>query len=301
MSVNPLPNGKQALEAFEDQVSDLRPKLHRYCARMIGSAIDAEDVLQEALASAYLNWPDDGLNNPEAWIFRIAHNRAIDYLRRRDRVVLESLDEVPVDADSVSPLEQREMAGLALSAFMALTPTQRASVILKDVLGYSNAEISELLDMSVGAIKAALFRARENLRQMRDSGSEFGDLVPIGVDDADRGNLETYIDRFTRHDFDGIRDLLVDDVRLDLVHRVHKKGAHRVGQYFSNYQAIEIRDARAVTIEGRPAMLIVDDAGCYPILLTWRDDRIAEIRDFRYARYVMDSVPSANGVETAPA
>ena len=72
--------------SFERLFGELRPKLHRYCARMTGSVIDGEDVLQEALAKAIEALPNAGpIANPEGWLFRIAHNAALDFLRRRAR------------------------------------------------------------------------------------------------------------------------------------------------------------------------------------------------------------------------
>jgi len=65
---------------------ELRPRLHRYCARMVGSALDGEDVLQDALAKAAEAYPGaGGIERPESWLFRIAHNTALDALRRRKR------------------------------------------------------------------------------------------------------------------------------------------------------------------------------------------------------------------------
>src|SRR5215468_6592587 len=72
--------------AFETLLGSLRPTLHRYCARMTGSTIDGEDVVQDALAKAIEAYPGAApLANPEGWLFRIAHNAALDALRRRAR------------------------------------------------------------------------------------------------------------------------------------------------------------------------------------------------------------------------
>src|SRR5262245_48952122 len=74
-------------ETFDRLLGELRPKLHRYCARMTGSVIDGEDVVQEALAKAIEAFPDAGtILHAESWLFRIAHNAALDFLRRRARV-----------------------------------------------------------------------------------------------------------------------------------------------------------------------------------------------------------------------
>jgi RNA polymerase sigma-70 factor (ECF subfamily) len=76
----------EARAAFDRLLGELRPKLHRYCARMTGSVIDGEDVVQEALIKAIEASPDMGsIAHPEGWLFRIAHNVALDFLRRRAR------------------------------------------------------------------------------------------------------------------------------------------------------------------------------------------------------------------------
>src|ERR1700678_1745974 len=79
-----MPNNAADLETLQ---TALRPALHRYCARMVGSVVDGEDVVQEAMLKAYLAWPSiDKIDNPEGWLFRIAHNAALDFIRRRLRV-----------------------------------------------------------------------------------------------------------------------------------------------------------------------------------------------------------------------
>jgi RNA polymerase sigma-70 factor, ECF subfamily len=73
-------------EAFDRLLGSLRPKLHRYCARMVGSSIDGEDVVQEALLKAIEAFPAAAtIANVEAWLFRIVHNSALDFLRSRGR------------------------------------------------------------------------------------------------------------------------------------------------------------------------------------------------------------------------
>src|SRR5438105_3920985 len=78
---------------FEALVLEIRPELHRYCARMVGSVIDAEDVVQEALVKAYAALPGTTVGNMRGWLFRIAHNKAVDHLRRARSQQLEYLDE----------------------------------------------------------------------------------------------------------------------------------------------------------------------------------------------------------------
>src|SRR3954467_4742810 len=95
-----VPEASTVVE-FDGLLAALRPKLHRYCARMIGSVIDGEDVLQDALIKAVEAFAANSpIANPEGWLFRIAHNTALDFLRRRNRqAALQSVEEVDMVAD----------------------------------------------------------------------------------------------------------------------------------------------------------------------------------------------------------
>src|SRR5215510_11228050 len=151
---------------FLELVEGLRPDLHRYCARMTGSIADGEDVVQDALARAYYEL--SGLKELPAlrsWLFQIAHNRALDFLRRYERRMgrpLEAASGAPADAadDPEDALARDEAMRAAISRFSELVPVQRSCVILKDVLGHSVEEMAELLELSVPAVKAALHRGR---------------------------------------------------------------------------------------------------------------------------------------------
>src|SRR6201989_3237935 len=146
-----------ARAAFDRLLGELRPKLHRYCARMTGSVIDGEDVLQDALIKAVEAFASAGpLRNPEGWLFRIAHNTALDFLRRRNRQqALHSGEEVDMIAAPAAPVVNRQIAGASLRTFMRLPVAQRSSVILMDVLGCSLQEACEVMDFSLPAVKAA--------------------------------------------------------------------------------------------------------------------------------------------------
>ena len=147
----------------------MRPKLHRYCARMVGSVIDGEDVLQDALIKAAESWPSAGaIDNPEGWLFRIAHNTALDFLRRRNRQeALRSGEEVDMIADPVDAWRAAR-SRRALRTSMRLPVGQRSSVILTDVLGCSLQEVCEVMDFSVPAAKAALHRGRARFREIAE-------------------------------------------------------------------------------------------------------------------------------------
>jgi RNA polymerase sigma-70 factor (ECF subfamily) len=269
---------------MEATMAAMRPKLHRYCARMLGSAFDGEDVVQEALAKATQALAAGAeVAQPEAWLLRIAHNTALDALRRRAR---DAADELPEDMpDSATAADSRAASSAALSTFLALAPAQRAAVALVDVLGHSAIETAAILDTSVAAIKASLHRGRLRLRAIA--------AAPVTLDAAERVRLEAYAERFNAHDWDALRALLAEDVRLDLANRARLDGAKDVGVYFTRYDTTADWEFSAGVAEGRPALLVRDPGDPvgpvrYVVLLEWREGAIAAIRDFRFAPYVME-------------
>ena len=286
--------------AFEQLLHQLRPKLHRYCARMTGSVIDGEDVVQEALLKAVEALPRTGrLDNPEGWVFRIAHNAAQDFLRRRTRRrALQSNEDVETMAVNDNDVSDRQAAAASLRTFMRLPASQRSSVILRDVLGYSIEEIVEILGGTIPAIKGTLQRGRLQLRALADEPDE----APLpALAEADRLRLAIYIDRFNLRDFDAIRDMLADDVRLELVNRLRLKGREPVGLYYHRYAEAPINwRCLPGLVDGEPAILMLDpnDADGRPaffILLDWADGKVAGIRDFMFARYAMDGAEISLG------
>src|SRR5215470_11456497 len=108
-----------ATDDLEPLLVAMRPRLHRYCARMVGSVIDGEDVLQDALIKAVEARPLAGrIDNPEGWLFRIVHNTALDFLRRRSRQdALRSAGEVEMIADELDAVASRQIASASLRTF----------------------------------------------------------------------------------------------------------------------------------------------------------------------------------------
>jgi RNA polymerase sigma-70 factor (ECF subfamily) len=271
----------------------MRPRLHRYCARMTGSVIDGEDVLQDALIKAVEAFPSARpLNNPEGWLFRIAHNTALDFLRRRARQeAIHSAEEVEMIADQLDAVSSRQIASASLRTFMRLPVAQRASVILMDVLGCSLQEVCDVMDFSLPAVKAALHRGRTQLRALAD---EPDDAPRPNLSGADRARLEAYVTHFNARDFDAIRAMIADDVRLELVSKTRLNGKAEVSRYFGNYSKVSDWHLVPGLVEGHPAILVFDpnerDAPPkYFMLLNWSADKVATIRDFRHAAYVIES------------
>jgi RNA polymerase sigma-70 factor, ECF subfamily len=287
-------------------VADLRPELHRYCARMVGSIADGEDIVQEALARAYYALPEFPMGRspsaPEAmdgregsafpplrpWLFRIAHNRALDHLRRYEHRMGQSLESAPdstIDeaADPEDVLAREHALRAAVSRFVELAPAQRSCVILKDVLGHSLEEIAQLLELSIAAVKAALHRGRLRLRDELTNVAEVAARPASPV-------VARYAELFNARDWDGVRAMLTDDVRLDLVQRSQRAGRRDVGVYFTNYDQVTDWRLRPAWLDGVEVLAVFrkpeDERPGYFIELTAIDGRIAVIRDFRYVPYV---------------
>jgi RNA polymerase sigma-70 factor, ECF subfamily len=273
---------------FDALVADVRPQLLRYCARMTGSAVDGEDIVQEALAKVYFRLPQLGhVENLRAWLFRVAHNKALDYLRRYDVRFGDAIDgELPAQVED-SPLDAAELAEWGLSHFVRLTALQRSCVILKDVLSYSLEEISEILDASVPSIKGALHRGRASLRRQAGADSP----LPPALPQEQAVLLGRYVALFNARDFDALRAMLAEDVRLELIGMAEKSGAADVGGYFTNYAKHAGLRLELGVVDGRPALLAreqPDGRPVYCLFLRFRGEKIQFIRDYRYARYVFD-------------
>lgn len=288
MTQSPAP-GPNPLSSID--LDRLRPTLHRYCARMVGSALDGEDIVQDALVRALESAvPDRPIDNPEGWLFRIAHNLALDLLRRRARVDdRQSEDDVDMIVHPVDELARREAAAATLPTFMHMPASQRSVVILSDVLDYSAQEISEILDTTVPAVKSILQRGRGRLRALATESAGAVERPPLSS--AEQRLLQRYVDLFNARDFDVLRTMLAADVRLDLVNRLQLQG-HAVGEYFARYGQTQGWKAWSGLVEGRPAVLIQqhersDARPDYFVVLGWTGARVSTIRDFLFARYVV--------------
>ncbi|WP_413468508.1 sigma-70 family RNA polymerase sigma factor [Mesorhizobium muleiense] len=277
--------------ALEAMLSGLRPKLHRYCARMAGSVIDGEDIVQETLIKA-LQAVDGSMSveRPEQWLFRIAHNAAQDHLRRRhrERSRMTETDMTTIEDPSGSA-DSRLAAAAGLRSFMQLSVAQRGAVILVDVLGLSLHETCEVTGATLAATKAALHRGRAQLRLL---ASQPEHVAAPRLDADDERRLRRYVDLFNARDFDAVRALIAEDVQLELVSRLRMRGKADVSTYFGNYERISDWALSLGFVDGRPAILIrnpqePDGAVRGFMLVEWRDERVVQIRDFRYAPWCL--------------
>jgi RNA polymerase sigma-70 factor (ECF subfamily) len=279
--------------AFLETITHLRPSLHRYCSRMTGSITDGEDVVQDALFQAYrkLDTFDDA--RPLApWLFRIAHNRCVDFLRRRG--VREDAEDGAAQSDSIVPLDPPGPALGRAVEYLVLTlpPMERACVLLKDVLDYSLEDIAALVDSTVGGVKAALNRGRSKL-----ATSPQRTVPPARAKSADAARLlHLYVERFNRQDWDGLRELIAADARLRVMDRF--AGPVTGAPYFGNYARMTVPWRLTIgRVDGEPAIVLLhrraDEWQPHSLVhLDVTDQRITGIVDYWHTPWVLRAATS---------
>jgi RNA polymerase sigma-70 factor, ECF subfamily len=224
--------------AFAALVTPYRRPVFRHCYRMLGSGLDAEDAVQDALERAWRRLASyDGSGPFGAWLHRIATNVCLDILRtRRARVSPAGLGPAAVPGTVLTPPDlelawvepvsdadlggagdpeltvmRREEISLAfVAALQRLAPRQRAALLLHDVLGFSHAETADVLAVSTSAVNSLLSRARETVRVAR------GVPAPDPTEPRVRRLLERYVRAWQLADIDGFVELVTDDIRFSM-------------------------------------------------------------------------------------
>jgi RNA polymerase sigma factor (sigma-70 family) len=270
---------------------ELRPQLHRYCARLMGSVIDGEDVVQDTLAKALAVLEEtEEMQQLRPWLFRIAHNRALDLLRSRAVRMAEPIEAACDIADEGNPdpmeaLMRQEAVETAVSRFSELPVIQRSVVILKDVLDESLKDIAKLLDLTVDAVKAHLARGRARLREINAQAAPYAAARPASA------AVARYVRLFNERDWDSLRALLADDVKLHQSTYPLRAGAAEVGRFFTIYARFEGVRLAPAWVDGREVIAVFEGSDntkpSYFMWLEWRDEEISFIRDYRYARYIV--------------
>jgi len=257
---------------------------------MTGSVADGEDIVQDTLARAYYLLPEmDEVPAFRPWLFRIAHNRALDYLKRYEARMAEPIEltDAPDPApDPGDTLAHEQAIHAAVSRFVELAPSQRSCVILKDVLGHSLEEIGSLLEMTLPSVKSALHRGRQRLRELS------GTPAPIPAVPHASPVVARYVALFNAREWDGIRAMLAEDVQLDLVSRAQRAG-RAVGSYMSNYDRYHDWWLAPAWLEGREVIAVSRAQGAQPryfIDLTIENEKVRFIRDLRYVPYILQDV-----------
>jgi RNA polymerase sigma-70 factor (ECF subfamily) len=224
------------MDQLDPRLLEHRRELTGYCYRMLGSAFDAEDAVQETLVRAWRGLADfEGRSALRSWLYRIATNVCLDQLSGRQRRALPMdlsgspwqpvehslaarrpgtawvepvLDRqvLPEDADPAERAVAKESIRLAfVAALQHLPPRQRAVLILREVLRFKADEVAQLLETTVASINSALQRARATL------AAAGGAPRPRPLDSDDQELLARYVDAFERYDIDEFVRLLHAD------------------------------------------------------------------------------------------
>jgi RNA polymerase sigma-70 factor (ECF subfamily) len=233
-------------DAFGRLAGPYRGELHAHCYRMLGSAADAEDALQETLVRAWRALPQfEGRSSLRAWLYKIATNACLRVIERRSRRVLpvdygpaadphddpaEPVTEAvwlePYPDERLGPAsglagpearyEQREGVELAfIAALQHLPARQRAVLILRDVLGFSARETATALETTSVSVDSALQRAHKTVDQRLPEQSQQATLRSLG-DGALRQVVERYVTAWERNDVDAVVAMLADDAKMTM-------------------------------------------------------------------------------------
>jgi RNA polymerase sigma-70 factor, ECF subfamily len=273
-------------DAFRELTDPFRRELHLHCYRILGSVQDAEDMVQETLLAAWRGLERfEGRASLRAWLYRIATNRCLNVLRGRRRrpkelpamveppeptrlsepIWLEPYPDVLLEdvVDSAPGLqaryETREAVGLAfVTALQHLPPRQRAVLVLRDALGFSGAEVANMLDTTEAAVKAALQRARATLDDRESTGGR--EDAPAPGSRRERELVGHFATAVERGDVDAVVSLLTDDVWVRMPPQPYEYQGHRAVAAFLRDRAsrrgapLRLVPTRA---NGQPAF------GCY--------------------------------------
>jgi RNA polymerase sigma-70 factor (ECF subfamily) len=293
-------------EAFRELIDPFRRELQAHCYRILGSVEDAEDVLQEALLAAWRSIGRFDGQSLRAWLYRIATNRCLNYLRGESRRPQAAgppdhgagpagsgepwwLQPYPDDLGDLTPgpeaqYDARESIALSFVAGLQhLPPQQRAVLVLRDVLGFRAAEAAGILGTSPAAVNSALIRARAGLRPDGDPHD-----VPIPKSPAEAAVVDRFVSAFERFDLDELVALLTDDARLTMPPEPAEHlgpgaiAAFLVGSHFG--QDVRLLPTRA---NGQPALVLYLPDPSAPIwrasgliVLTLRGDQIRALTRF---------------------
>jgi RNA polymerase sigma-70 factor, ECF subfamily len=254
---------------FLEEYEPLRPDLYRYCRFLTKSPWDAEDLVQDVLARAFVTLA--GLNeapaNPRAWLFRVASNHWINQSKRSREAL------VPAPEASVQPDDRaaREAAG---SLVGRLAPHERAAVVLKEVFDFSLEEIASALSTTVGAVKAALHRGRGKLAE--PSAERIAALAPRVLD--------AFCAAFNARDVHGLTALLLHDVSLEFpgLHTDYGLEAARraLGATMFHCHAFIAPEWRASVVEASARFEIRQHRDQHLLLAWWQHEDGEAVRGF---------------------
>jgi len=303
--------------AFERLVASYRGELYAHCYRMLGSVQDAEDALQESLLGAWRGLAGfEGRSSLRAWLYHVSTNACLRLIARRPRRILsidygpprrgsdelgepvagpiwlepwpDQVSNIPSDADPAARYLQRESVELAfVAALQHLPGSQRAVLVLREVLEFSAAEVAHILSTSPAAVNSALQRARKRVDRRLSRSTQRAELDALGADGR-RELVDALVAAWERADITSILELLVEDARFTMPPLpAWFLGRDEIGRFFSERMFATPWRLVPIAANGQLAF------ACYQgepesdqfrlgaiNVLTLRDGRIAEIAGF---------------------
>jgi RNA polymerase sigma-70 factor (ECF subfamily) len=306
--MKPADTARTAWQRFVEGFEPLRPELYRYCRFLTRNAWDAEDLVQDTLARGLvtLGCLFQEIENPRAWLFRVASNLWIDRQRRGREALREEVEVAPAKSDRLS-LEGQDAAATLIGR---LSPQERAALVLKDVFDFTLEETAAILTTTPGAIKAALHRGRGKLAEP--------DLTPTPVPST---VIDAFRDAFNARDLDRLVSLLLDTATADVVGIATEYGPGKMKQSDTGslYHSLLSPISHAVATEflggyrGGLARAERKEHRGEPILVSWYDHeegpavrdvirltqeegRVASIRFYFFCPEVIAEVAGEHGL-----
>lgn len=215
---------RKARREFLNTVEPLRPELFRFCRSLARNVWDAEDLVQDTLLKAFAKLADVHwqVDNPRAYLFRIATNHWIDITRKRTE------DTMPEHYDAESgdaPADEKPQVREAIQKLAhVLPPVERAAVLLKDVFAFSLSDCANYMQTTVGAVKAALHRGRTSLNATREQ-APLQQGRPSAVDTT---LLDQWCDAFNARDLQKLAGLMLEDATAEVVGMVQEYGRDQI-------------------------------------------------------------------------
>lgn len=307
--------GRDTTPDFEAHVAPHRADLHAYCYRLLGSVHDADDALQEALLGAWRGFAGyEGRSGIRPWLFKIATNACLRVIAQRPRRMLaieyapptEGVDVAAIVHDpiwlepyphdpgaSVMALESVEIAFVA--ALQHLPATQRAALVLCEVLGFSASDAADVLDTTVASVNSALQRARETLSKRVPAKTQQATLRDLG-DAKQKELVAAFVRAWEQKDIDGLVALLARDARFTMPpiptwfdgrDAIARFFAERIFEYEWRLAPLRASAQLAFACRQSPDFRV----GAMNVV-TLRDDRIVEMTGFLdpavHARFRLD-------------
>jgi RNA polymerase sigma-70 factor (ECF subfamily) len=306
---------RAAWHRYIDVLVPFRPDLFRYCQRLTGDLWDAQDLVQDTLVKGFgtLGSVYHVIDNPRAWLLRIATNQWIDTVRRRGLEAKALAAEVKVaknnTGDSASPSRSAEMHNAAETLMQRLSPQEQAAVVLKDAFDLSLDETAQVIGTTVGAVKAALHRGRARLKDTATDSER-----PLPSPEL----VEAFVSRYNEQDLPGLMSLMLDSASVDMLSHVSETGREAFerdrGWFWHNFNVEphwpkeflpEKIDWRCVEFQGESIALVLNTFQGMEFLgsvmrLEELDGNVAKIRVYACCPEVVQAIGAAFDLQTLP-